>query len=120
MKTKEINKTTGERILAGVPKSGRVWKSQKKRSSSMINVNPLRVSWNEKMKKRQEHKMVKIMETELKDAKNKEKMERRLRQEENKKRKIENSRKSEIVQVIKDPRKIKRMKKKQLRQIEKR
>merc|ERR1719481_2281034 len=52
--------------------------------------------------------------------KNKKKEEIRLKIEENKKKKEENERKSEHFQIIKIPSKIKRMKKKQLRMLEKR
>ena len=56
----------------------------------------------------------------LLEQKNQKKEEMRKKIEENKAKKLENERKGEQFQVIKNPAKIKRMKKKQLRQLEKR
>ena len=65
-------------------------------------------------------KHIKELSRTIKDEKKLENEEKRLRREDNKKRREENERKTEIVQIIKNPAKLKRMRKKQLRQIEKR
>ncbi|KAL4224409.1 Coiled-coil domain containing 86 [Mactra antiquata] len=107
-------------IPKGKPKSGRVWKSQKSRFSEMRLDKRLKTSWEKKMQMKAERKSVKAFEKQLKDDRNKELEDKRKRSEEKKKRRLENERKSEVVQPIKNSAKIKRMKKKQLRQIEKR
>ncbi|XP_018427729.1 PREDICTED: coiled-coil domain-containing protein 86 [Nanorana parkeri] len=71
--------------------------------SDMVKDRPLHSSWDIKMKGRQEKKM-----------------EKRERREDNLRRRLENERKAEIVQVISNPAKLKRARKKQLRNIEKR
>ncbi|KAK7912895.1 hypothetical protein WMY93_013106 [Mugilogobius chulae] len=84
-------------IPLGKPKSGRVWKERnKQRFSAVVRDKQLCSSWEKKMQ------------------------DKRKRREENLKRRAENERKAEIVQVIRNTTKIKRMKKKQLRKIEKR
>ncbi|XP_039922439.2 coiled-coil domain-containing protein 86 [Hirundo rustica] len=108
-------------IPRGKPKSGRVWKDPgKKRFSHMIQDKALRTSWARKMKERQERKMVQELARQLEEAKQREKEEKKRRREENLKRRLENERKAEIVQVIRNPLKLKRAKKKQLRRVEKR
>ena len=80
----------------------------------------LHTKWNKRLKDRAERESIKKYQKELKEAKALEKEQLRARIEENKRRREENAKKSEIVQNITDSSKIKRMKKKQLRKIEKR
>uniref|UniRef100_A0A8D0A9H5 Coiled-coil domain-containing protein 86 n=1 Tax=Sander lucioperca TaxID=283035 RepID=A0A8D0A9H5_SANLU len=108
-------------IPLGKPKSGRAWKDRnKQRFSAMVRDKPLCSSWEKKMEAKREKELVKQYTLKLKEDKAREKEEKRKRREDNLKRRAENERKSEIVQVIKNTAKIKRMKKKQLRKIEKR
>ncbi|XP_077177219.1 coiled-coil domain-containing protein 86 [Paroedura picta] len=108
-------------IPKGKPKSGRVWKDpSKKRFSHMIQDKPLHSSWERKMKERQEKKAVKDFARHLEEEKRREREEKKQRREENLRRRLENERKAEIVQVVRNPLKLKRAKKKQLRRIEKR
>lgn len=112
---------TYHNIPRGKPKSGRPWKTQRNdRFSAIRTTKTKKLNWDEKMKKRAEQKSIKNFEKELKEKRAKELEMKRIRSEENKKRRLENERKSEVVQTIKNTAKIKRMKKKQLRQIQKR
>lgn len=65
-------------------------------------------------------KQIKELSQSLKDERKRQNEEKRLRREENKRRRMENERRAEIVQIINNPAKLKRMRKKQLRMIEKR
>ena len=112
------NSKVVSRKAQGKPKSGRVWKSKGQKKSTMINVKSLHPSWSKRSKDRSERESVKKYQKELKEAAAVEREEKRIRTEENRKRREENAKKSEIVQSITDSAKIKRMKKKQLRQIE--
>jgi len=108
-------------IPLGKPKSGRVWKDRnKQRFSALVRDKPLCSSWEKKMQAKREKELVKRYTLQLKEEKAKQKEEKRKRREDNLKRRAENERKSEIVQVIRNTAKIKRMKKKQLRKVEKR
>lgn len=108
-------------IPKGKPKSGRVWKDRsKKRFSQMVQDKPLRTSWQQKMKERQERKLAKDFARHLEEEKQRRRQEKKERRAENLKRRLENERKAEIVQVIRNPAKLKKAKKKQLRSIEKR
>uniref|UniRef100_A0A8D0H2Q8 Coiled-coil domain-containing protein 86 n=1 Tax=Sphenodon punctatus TaxID=8508 RepID=A0A8D0H2Q8_SPHPU len=86
----------------------------------MTQDKPLRTSWERKMKERREMKLVKDFARQLQEAKQREREEKKHRREENLRRRLENERKAEIVQVISNPLKLKRAKKKQLRRVEKR
>ncbi|XP_036955801.1 coiled-coil domain-containing protein 86 [Acanthopagrus latus] len=108
-------------IPLGKPKSGRVWKNRnKQRFSAVVRDKQLCSSWEKKMAAKREKELLKQYSLQLKEEKAKQKEDKRKRREENLKRRAENERKAEIVQVIKNTAKIKRMKKKQLRKIEKR
>ncbi|KAM9857562.1 coiled-coil domain-containing protein 86 [Aulostomus maculatus] len=108
-------------IPLGKPKSGRVWKDRnKQRFSAMVRDKPLCSSWEKKMAAKREKELVKQYSLQLREQKDLQKEEKRKRREENLKRRAENERRAEIVQVIRNTTKIKRMKKKQLRRIEKR
>ncbi|CAL8238006.1 unnamed protein product [Merluccius merluccius] len=108
-------------VPLGKPKSGRVWKDRnKQRFSALVRDKPLKTSWGKKMEAKQEKQMVKKFSLQLKEDKAKVKEDKRKRQEETLKRRAENERKAEVVQVIRNTSKIKRMKKKQLRKVEKR
>ncbi|TNN41770.1 Coiled-coil domain-containing protein 86 [Liparis tanakae] len=111
----------GPVIPLGKPKSGRVWKDRnKQRFSALVRDKPLCSSWEKKMEAKRDKDLVKRYTLQLKDDKVKQREEKRKRREDNLKRRADNERKSEIVQVITNTTKIKRMKKKQLRKIEKR
>ncbi|KAI5722105.1 hypothetical protein M8J76_003791 [Diaphorina citri] len=86
----------------------------------MVKTPGLRRPHSEKEKLRAEIKHNKEMTRSILDAQARAKEEHRQRRAENIKRREENAKKAEIVQVIKNPAKLKRMKKKQLRLIEKR
>ncbi|XP_074544169.1 coiled-coil domain-containing protein 86 [Halichoeres trimaculatus] len=108
-------------VPLGKPKSGRVWKDRnKQRFSAVVRDKQLCSSWEKKMEAKREKQLVKQYTLQLKEEKARQKEEKRKRREENLRRRAENERKAEIVQVIKNTSKIKRMKKKQLRKIEKR
>ncbi|XP_051174411.1 coiled-coil domain-containing protein 86 [Leptopilina boulardi] len=117
---KEENNDIKIVIPRGKPKSGRVWKEPRKRFSSIVKTKGIRQSFEKKQKLREDLKHIKELSRE-KVAKMKEAKElKKQRRVENLKRAEENRKKSEVVQVITNTAKIKRMKKKQLRMIEKR
>jgi len=116
----KVEKHERPHVPRGKPKSGRIWKGEKTKFSSIIKTRGIRLSFDKKQKLREDLKRVKEMSRAIKAQKQAEKEAKKQRRRENLKRAEENRKKSEIVQVIKNTAKIKRMKKKQLRMIEKR
>lgn len=114
-------KTNNENLppIKGRKKSN-CFKAERDRFKSVIKSKGLKTNLKQRIKFKEEKQRVKAYEQSLKDRVTKEKEELRARQEQNKKNREENQRKSEVVQQIKNPAKLKRMKKKQLKMIAKR
>lgn len=97
----------------GMAKSGRFWKSVRTQASSVVVRE--RMTFEERMQKRQQQRVVQDLENQLKNERKEKMQELRKRREYNAKKAAENALKAEVYQVVKNPNKIKRMKKKQLR-----
>ncbi|KFD51740.1 hypothetical protein M514_07437 [Trichuris suis] len=106
-----------ERIpVHGVPKSGRKWKTKQKMATKHTAV---RSSWKKKVSVRDATAKVKEMERRISEERAKLIEQKKKQLKEREERKLANERKAEVVQVIKNTAKLKRMKKKQLRMIRK-
>lgn len=113
-------KNASSTIPRGKPKSGRVWKTPKTRFSSIIKTKGIRTSLEKRKAVKEELNRVREASKAILAEKEKEKELQKERRRQNLKRQEENSKKAEVVQVITNTAKIKRMKRKQLRYIEKR
>jgi len=115
-----------ERIIVAIhiprqkPKSGKFWKEGRQQFRQIKRDRGQRFTFEQRVKNKEEKMKNKEMAELLLNRKNTKKEEMRKKIEENKAKKLENEKKSERFQVIKNPAKIKRMKKKQLRMLEKR
>uniref|UniRef100_A0A182J1V1 Coiled-coil domain-containing protein 86 n=1 Tax=Anopheles atroparvus TaxID=41427 RepID=A0A182J1V1_ANOAO len=126
VKKKQTKATSNDLTMAemlssirGRPKSGRIWKTSKQRFATVKKTIRGKKT-KHRLAYRDEIQQIKELSQSIKVEKRRENEEKRLRREENKQRRLENERKSEIVQIINNPAKLKRMRKKQLRMIEKR
>ncbi|XP_050691551.1 coiled-coil domain-containing protein 86-like [Eriocheir sinensis] len=105
-------------VPKGQPISGKWWKKEKQRFRSINKDASGKKKWSKKMHLKQWRGDVMARSAVIEAEKQQKKEDLKERQRINKIRREENAKKSEIVQVIKDPRKIKKMKRKQLRYIE--
>ncbi|XP_075157156.1 coiled-coil domain-containing protein 86 [Haematobia irritans] len=117
-KPKKVKKPENE-IPRGQPKSNRPWKTPKTKFSTIQKSKP-RLSFEKKLELRNEMRAIKERSREIKEARKEAAVAKQQRRVENAERRLANERRAEIVQVIKNPAKLKRMKKKQMRLIEKR
>ncbi|CAB3220621.1 unnamed protein product [Arctia plantaginis] len=106
--------------IRGLPKSGRFWKSKKERFATVNKTKGLKASFEKKAALRLELQKTKELSRQMLEEIKQKELEKKERRRENIKRTEENRRKAEIVQVITNTAKLKRMRKKQLRFIEKR
>jgi rRNA-processing protein CGR1 len=95
-------------------KSGRFWKSERAQFGSLKKDQGKKLDLDRKIKLKEEKERNRDEANALIIAKNKKKEEFRLKIEEAQKRKAENRRRAEVVQIVKNPNKIKKMKKKAL------
>ena len=102
------------------PKSGRFWKGERAQFRQIKRDRGQRPTFEQRLKLKEEKMRNQELAELMKNRKKQEKEELRKRIEENKAKKLENERKTEQYQLIKNPAKLKRMKKKQLRMLEKR
>jgi len=102
------------------PKSGKFWKAERSAFRAIKKDKGQRLSFEQRLALKEEKVRNRDLAKTLLEQKNQKKEEVRKKIEENKAKKLENEKKAEQFQVVKNPAKIKRMKKKQLRQLEKR
>ncbi|XP_060525277.1 coiled-coil domain-containing protein 86 [Cylas formicarius] len=107
-------------VPRGIPKSGRFWKSEKKKFSTIIKTRGIKSTLQKRKLLKEKRDKVKESSNAIKQAKQQEKELNKQRRRDNIHRREENRKKSEVFQVITNSKKLKKMKKKQLRYIEKR
>lgn len=101
--------------VKGRPVSGKTWKGARRKATSVAVVpRELRPGFSARREKEAQAKAVRDQERTLRDASSAEKEATRLRAEENARRRAANEKRNTVVQVIKDPRKVRRMTKKQV------
>jgi len=96
------------------PKSGRFWKGERDQFRSIRKDKGNKKTFEERMKKKEEKERNKDLTKQIKEQKAAKIEALKQRQEENKKRREKNELKNEVYQVVKNPHKIKRMRKRDL------
>jgi len=109
-----------EKIPSGRRKSGRSWKDlqgKKQRISALTTLPYMKKTVAQRRQAEKEFKDMQQLEREMKARDSQAKEERRLRTEENRRRREENTKKNEVVEIITNTRKLKRLSKRQMRNI---
>merc|ERR1719508_722738 len=99
------------------PKSGKFWKAERKQFNHVKKDKGPRLTFDQRVQRKEDQAKSKEIAELIINRKKQKKQELREKIEANKKQKEENERKAEIYQVINNPNKIKRMKKKQKAEI---
>uniref|UniRef100_A0A0N5CHF9 Coiled-coil domain-containing protein 86 n=1 Tax=Strongyloides papillosus TaxID=174720 RepID=A0A0N5CHF9_STREA len=108
-------------VPQGKAKSGKWWKPEVKRFTSVIvKSKGAKKSWDKKLEERKKLEIAKRLQQQMREQVAEKKRQEREKLEEKKRRYEENTKKNEIVQVIKNTEKLRRMKKKDLRKLVKR
>ncbi|KOC65245.1 Coiled-coil domain-containing protein 86 [Habropoda laboriosa] len=92
-------KSLEQQIPRGKPKSGRIWKEERKRFSSTIKTRSIHSTFDKKQKLREDLKRVKEMSRAIKAEKEAQKEAKKERRRQNLQRAAKNQRKSEIVRL---------------------
>eukprot|EP01125_Pyxidicula_operculata_P008137 TRINITY_DN2756_c0_g1_i1.p1 TRINITY_DN2756_c0_g1~~TRINITY_DN2756_c0_g1_i1.p1 ORF type:complete len:135 (+),score=46.66 TRINITY_DN2756_c0_g1_i1:37-441(+) len=103
--------------MRGRPKSGRSWKQPDQRASSVVDVKPLRTAWDIRQEQREKQKKRKEFMDQIKKEQDEDKERRNKARKEKKKRREENIIKSSSYQIINDTSKVKKMSKKQRKNV---
>lgn len=124
------SETGGKAALAAAPKkveipkgqrkSGRSWKDlqgKKKRIGLLVEKPRLRKTLEDERREVRERKEMQRLERELKQRDAERKAAQRMRAEEHRRRREANEKKNEVVQIITNTRKLKRLSKRQMRDI---
>merc|ERR1712029_424720 len=102
------------------PKSGKFWKGERSQFRQIKKDKGQRLTFEQRVKMKEEKQRNQELAEMLNQRKKQAKEDQRKRMEENKEKRLENERRTEQYQIIQNPAKLKRMKKKQLRMLEKR
>ncbi|KAJ2942891.1 hypothetical protein O0L34_g15080 [Tuta absoluta] len=117
---KQIAKKKKQDGVRGKPKSGRFWKTEKQRFATINKTKGLKSDFQKKTALRLELQRAKELSKQKQEELKQKELERKERRRKNIEKTEENKKKAEVVQVITNTAKLKRMRKKQLRFIQKR
>ncbi|KAK8807622.1 hypothetical protein WA171_000575 [Blastocystis sp. BT1] len=123
IKTESVEKKEKKTVIPqGIGAAGKVWRKKHEQKFSLFATNgalQIKTSWQEKEERRKRLQRTKELEKSITERRIEEKRQRRQQIEERRARREQNEIKSMKVQTIRDTNKLKKMSKKQLKQIKK-